>query len=176
MNHKWLFFRLILQNFAISSDQKIVGKSFRPIRSIITQNHIHWGLLLRVAIDSARSRSKNFTEFSDMSILKYLIIKFSGNSFYRKSTNRETAAAIEANNDTYCLQKWIQSSRCCVDITPNNFLSNTQIFLACAKWGTNTQRLLNKIATSPCGVIFNILIIIDTRTSWDTFVWKSGLF
>ena len=29
----------------------------------------------------------------------------SGNFFYRKSTTGTTIAAIEANNDTYCLQK-----------------------------------------------------------------------
>ena len=32
----------------------------------------------------------------------------SGNFFYRKSTIGTTIAAIGANNDTYCLKKWIE--------------------------------------------------------------------
>ena len=39
--------------------------------------------------------------------LKFLLSLFSqrGTFFYRKSTMEKTIRAIEANNDTYCLQK-----------------------------------------------------------------------
>ena len=32
--------------------------------------------------------------------------------FLSEVNNRETKAAIEANNDIYCFQKWIENSRC----------------------------------------------------------------
>ena len=55
----------------------------------------------------------NCTDFLCWQLITFLVMIFypfvhSGNFFYRKSTIARTIAAIEANNDTYCLQKRIE--------------------------------------------------------------------
>ena len=44
---------------------------------------------------------------------------FSGSLFYRKSTIGTTIAAIEANNDTYCLQKRIEKFPLLLPFSPH---------------------------------------------------------
>ena len=55
----------------------------------------------------------NCTDFFCWQLITFLVMIFypfvhSGNFFYRKSTIARKIAAIEANNDTYCLQKRIE--------------------------------------------------------------------
>ena len=54
---------------------------------------------------------------------------FSGDFFYEKSTIGTTKAAIEANNDMYCLRKGIKKfPLVCVNLCVSNALRLTEVF------------------------------------------------
>ena len=47
--------------------------------------------------------------------------------FLSKINNRETITAIEANNDTYCLQKWIEK----FPLKPRKYANGCQAWILC---------------------------------------------